>query len=149
MPRVAIRKPNLLEVEYVGYRLACELMGYDEPIPPFETRYPEKLESCLATPFQTYNRRSLYPTFERKAAALFYLMIKNHPFKNGNKRIAVTTLLYFLHTNNRWLNVGNEDLYEFAKTVAASNSSEKDRWLETIYKFITRYQVRESRPIVH
>jgi len=71
MARVAIRRPSLLEVEYAGYRLACELMDYDEPIPPFETRYPDKLESCLATPFQTYNRRSLYPTFERKAATLF------------------------------------------------------------------------------
>src|SRR3989339_565960 len=84
-----------------------------------------------------------------KPLLFFYLMIKNHPFKNGNKRVAVTTLLYFLHTNNRWLNTANENLYEFTKMVAASNSSEKDLGLETIYRFIKRYQIREDRLIIH
>jgi len=37
----------------------------------------------------------LYPTLVSKASFLFYLMIKNHPFQNGNKRIAITTLFTF------------------------------------------------------
>jgi len=139
MARRTIKRPTLIEIEYVAHRLAQELMEYNEPIPPFETRYPAKLESCLNTPFQTFERKSLYKTIEQKASMLFYLMIKNHPFQNGNKRVAVTTLLYFLHENGRWLTVGNNDLYEFAKRIAASDSGRKDQILGEILDFIKKY----------
>lgn len=139
MARRTIKRPTLIEIEYVAHRLAQELMEYNEPIPPFETRYPEKLESCLNTPFQTFERKSLYKNIEQKASMLFYLMIKNHPFQNGNKRVAVTTLLYFLHENGRWLTVGNNDLYEFAKKIAASDSGRKDQILGEILDFIKKY----------
>lgn len=51
---------------------------------------------------------------------LFYLMIKNHPFENGNKRIAMTTLFAFLYANNKWLNVDTQELYNFTVWVAQS-----------------------------
>ena len=57
------------------------------------------------TPFQTFSAKSLYPSLAGKASMLFYLMIKNHPFLNGNKRIAIITLLMFLLRNNKWLKV--------------------------------------------
>lgn len=120
MARPAIKKLTISEVEYIAFSLAKELMEYGEPIPPFDTRYPDKLESCLQTPFQTFNRKGLYQTFESKAAILFYLLIKNHPFQDGNKRVAVVTLYYFLRSNGRILKVKNFKLYEFAKEVAAS-----------------------------
>lgn len=143
MARIAIHKPTLAEVEYVAFRLAKELMEYGEPIPPFDTRYPEKLESCLQTPFQTFNRKGLYKTFEDKAAILFYLMIKNHPFQNGNKRVAVVTLYYFLESNNRYLKVSNTNLYEFAKYVAASNPADKTKLIETIKEFVTKHTKKQ------
>ena len=139
MARIALHKPTLSEVEYIAFSLAQELMEYGEPIPPFDTRYSDKLESCLQTPFQTYNRRSLYQTFESKASALFYLMIKNHPFQNGNKRVAVVTLYYFLRSNHRKLKVSNIKLYEFAKEVAASDAQEKDQVIIKIRAFIVEY----------
>src|SRR3989344_6228111 len=117
MARKPTRRISLTEVEYVAHRLAQELMEYNEPIPPFGTRFPERLESCLKTPFQTFNKKSLYPTIERTSAMLFYLLIKNHPFQNGNKRIAVITLLYFLNENRRWLKADNLTLYNFAKEI--------------------------------
>lgn len=141
MARRTIKRSTLVEVEYVAHSLAQELMDWGEPIPPFETRFPARLESCLSTPFQTFGRKSLYKTIELKASILFYLMIKNHPFQNGNKRVAVTTLLYFLHENGRWLTVGNDILYEFAKKVAASNPADKDIYLEEITNFIKKYLV--------
>ena len=144
-----LRRLNITDIEYVAYRLAEETMKWDEPIPDFSTRYTNSLERCIEQPFQVFGGRQLYPGLIKKTSILFYLMIKNHPFKNGNKRVAVTTLLYFLHTNNRWLNTANENLYEFTKMVAASNSSEKDLGLETIYRFIKRYQIREDRLIIH
>ena len=139
MARPAIKKPNITEIEYIAHRLAQELMEYGEPIPPFNTRYPEKLESCLKTPFQTYDRKSLYKGIDTKASMLFYLMIKNHPFQNGNKRVAVVTLIYFLSSNGRNLKVGNEELYEFSKKIASSEAEHKDIILAEIRDFIVQF----------
>lgn len=132
---------TIAEVEYVGYSLAQELMAWDEPIPPFTTRYPHALESCLATPFQTFNKKPLYRGLLNRAAILFYLLIKNHPFENGNKRIAMTTTLYFLYKHKRWLRVDNQELYNFAKWVAASNPKLKAETVLAIAKFLRTYLV--------
>ena len=51
-----IKSINLKEVEYTAFKLAKELMTWDEPIPEFKTRLPNVLESCIQTPFQTYGR---------------------------------------------------------------------------------------------
>ncbi|MDP1719176.1 MAG: Fic family protein, partial [bacterium] len=77
---------TIAEVEYIAHSLAKELMTWDEPIPDFGTRFPNVLESCLLTPFQRFGGKSAYSSFLKKASMLFYLMIKNHPFQNGNKR---------------------------------------------------------------
>jgi death on curing protein len=130
-----IRPIRILEVEYIAFELARKLMEWDEPIPEFGTRFPERLESCLAQPFLTFGRL-LYPGLIAKSAILFYLMIKNHPFENGNKRIAITTLLYFLHENGKILRTTNEALYEFAKEVAASDSKKRDATIHTIKHFL-------------
>jgi len=136
-----MRAISITEVEYVAHRLAQETMGWDEPIPDFDSRFPRILESCLAVPFQSFGRRKLYKGLIGKASTLFYLMIKNHPFQNGNKRIAVTTLLYFLYKNKKWLEVDNTELYNFAKWVAESNPRLKDSTLDAIQKFITFYMI--------
>ena len=41
-------------VEYIAVTLAQEMLEFDEPIPDFATRYPNRLESCLANPFQNF-----------------------------------------------------------------------------------------------
>ncbi len=139
MARPRIRRVHITEVEYIAHRLAQELMGYGEPIPPFDTRYPDKLESCLKTPFQTFDGKSLYRGFEKQASILFYLMIKNHPFQNGNKRVAVLTLIYFLFSNDRTLIVSNAELYDFAKFVAASDAGDKDAVMVQIEDFVAKF----------
>ena len=73
------------EVKHIAFEVAQRLMTWNEPIPDFETRYPGKLESCLASPFQTFDKKDLYKGLIHKAAILFYLMIKNHPFQNATK----------------------------------------------------------------
>ena len=134
-----IRPLTLTEVEYVAFRLARELMAWNEPIPDFGSRFPHVLESCLKLPFQTFSRRNLYRGLVKKASILFYLLIKNHPFQNGNKRIAVTTLLVFLEKNGKWLELDSTELYSFAKRIAASNPKQKDAVLLSIQKFISAY----------
>ncbi len=56
-------------------------------------------ESALNTIYQTFDGQELYPSFEEKAANLLYLIIKNHPFVDGNKRIGALLFLKFLYEN--------------------------------------------------
>ena len=133
---------NIKEVEYTAFRLAKELLAYDEPIPGFATRFPNILESCLATPFQRFSNRSLYPGLISKSSILFYLMLKNHPFLNGNKRIAMTTLLVFLYMNNKWIKADLQELYNFAVWVAASPPQFKDEVVKAIEKFLKSHIVK-------
>lgn len=127
-----MRELTVAEVEQVAFELAKRLMEWDEPIPKFGSRFPNILESCLGAPMQTYGGNELYPAFLDKAAILFYLMIKNHPFQNGNKRIAVMTLLVFLHENGKWIKVTNQKLYEFAKWIAESDPKVKDAAIQAV-----------------
>lgn len=114
---------SISEAEYVAHRLASAMfsdLGFDEPIPPFENRYPNRLESCLNQPFVEFDGHEPYPGIEAKAMALFYFCIKNHPFENGNKRFAVAILFVFLFLNGMWIEIDPTRLYEIAKEVAQS-----------------------------
>lgn len=73
---------SLKEVEFIAFTAARKFMTYHEPIPDWQTRLPNKLESCLAVPFQRFQKKNLYSGLVAKAAILFYLLIKNHPFQN-------------------------------------------------------------------
>lgn len=126
------------EVEKLAHQLAQKQMSWNEPIPDFGTRYPGRLESCLATVFQTFSHKDLYPKLTDKSAILFYLMVKNHPFMNGNKRIAVSSLLVFLALNKKWLAVSNEDIYEIAVTVAKSSPKLRRGIIELIKDFVDK-----------
>ena len=132
---------TITEVEYVAHSLAQELMAWSEPIPDFGSRFPNVLESCIASPFQKFGGRVLYKGLVEKAAILFYLMVKNHPFQNGNKRIAMTTLFYFLRKNKKWLRVDNTELYNFARWVAESNPRLKTETVAAIRRFVKTYLV--------
>jgi death-on-curing family protein len=132
---------SIAEVEYLAFWLAKETMDFNEPIPDFSTRFPNILESCLAVPFQRFAKKSLYGGLIAKTAILFYLMIKNHPFQNGNKRIAMTTLFVFLHKNKKWLKVDNQELYNFAVWVATSPARLKNETVKATERFFKNYLV--------
>ena len=128
---------SIAEIEYAAHRLARETMEWNEPIPDFSSRFPNILESCLMTPFQKFGGKFLYKGMTARAATLFYLMIKNHPFKNGNKRIATTSLIVFLFINNYWLEVGQNFLYDLALAVAQSEGKRMDEVKKLIIDKIT------------
>ena len=127
---------TIADVEYLAFRLAKEHLAFNEPLPDFSTRFPNVLESCVLTPFQRFSGKALYPTLVGKASILFYLMIKNHPFQNGNKRIAITTLLTFLHGNGKWLKADTQEFYNFTVWVAQSPSQFNEQVVSAIQKFI-------------
>lgn len=130
---------TIKEVEQIAFSMARELLSYNEPIPDYASRFPNILESCLATPFQWFGGQSLYRGLISKSSMLFYLMVKNHPFLNGNKRIAITTLLVFLYLNNKWLFADLETFYQLALFVAESKAKDREIVMATIRVFIKKH----------
>jgi len=140
---MAIKSIKLAEVQRVAYYLTKKYADFSEPIPEFVSRYPNVLESCLLVPFQKYDKKPLYKGLSGKSAILFYLMIKNHPFQNGNKRIAISTLLLFLFKNNKWLQVDNVVFYNFAVWIASSPPDMKEETVMAIEKFVKKNLVKK------
>ncbi len=132
---------TIKDMEYIAFKLAQQTMSFDEPVPDFSTRFPNILESCLAVPFQRFSGKSLYPGLTSRAAVLFYLLIKNHPFQNGNKRVAMTALLVFLYENNKWIEVDTQELYNFTVWVAQSPASVKDETVKAVEKFLNAHLI--------
>lgn len=133
-----IKKLSIEAVKYGAHALAQETLSWDEPIPEFGIRYPNILESCINMPFQTYGGKDLYRGLISKAAILFYLLIKNHPFQNGNKRVAITSLFLFLYINKKWLKVDSAKLHNFAVWVAQSPPEAKEEVINYTSKFIKK-----------
>ena len=109
---------------------------FSEDMPPFDTRYAERLESIVNQIQGNYFGVELYPSLEEKAARLFYLINKNHPFLNGNKRIAVMALFVFLSLNREELYFDeetiNNELFEIATITAASLPEQVDEIIEML-----------------
>jgi prophage maintenance system killer protein len=79
---------------------------------------------------QSFGLEELYPSLEEKAAMLLYLVVKNHAFVDGNKRIGAACFLLFLERNGILYNptgqtiISNEALASLTLFVAASQASE-------------------------
>lgn len=79
-------------------------------------------ESALARPQAGFQGEEFYPSLQEKAAALMHGLIKNHPFLDGNKRIATISALMFLNINGYDLDLTPpEEAYEFIAGVAAGD----------------------------
>ena len=97
------------------------------------------LESALAQPPQSFQGCWLHRNWFDKASALFRSIIKNHPFLDGNKRMALTSVAVFLDLNGYTLYAAQEEAVSFALRVAAE---EGDFDLREISLWIRRNSVR-------
>ncbi len=92
--------------------------------------------------YQTFDGQELYGTVEKKAAHLLYLIIKDHPFSDGNKRLGAFLFVYFLNKNNYLHKKGgerkinNNALVALALLVAESNPKEKDMMVKIILNLL-------------
>ncbi len=92
----------------------------------------KSFRSSIATIYQTFDRKELYPSVEEKAANLLYFIVKNHSFVDGNKRIAASIFLYFLERNrilyrkDRTKRIADNALVAITLLIAASNPTERD-----------------------
>lgn len=95
-------------------------------------RDPAALASAVARPRATFNRRPLYPSLFEKAAALLESLCQNHPFVDGNKRVAFAAAGLFLERNGWVLDCDEDEAVRFMMQVA-SGQVRKDEiriWLE-------------------
>ena len=103
----------------------------------------DKLKSVIATIYQSFAGEDLYPTTEQKAANLLYLMVKDHPLVDGNKRSAAALFIEFLAQNNLLFStdgtplVSNNALAAMTLMVAMSHPQEKNLMVALIERLIS------------
>ena len=103
----------------------------------------DKLKSVVATIYQSFAGQDLYKTTEQKAANLLYLMVKDHPLVDGNKRSAAALFIEFLSRNNLLFSadgtplVSNNALAAMTLMVAMSNPREKDLMVALVERLIS------------
>ena len=77
------------------------------------------LEAALARPQATAFGKDAYPGLDAKAAALLHSIARNHALIDGNKRLALASLLAFYGLNGRRLTLTNDEAYELVMSVAS------------------------------
>ncbi len=81
------------------------------------------LLSAINRPFQTFDGKELYPSIIDKSAAIFQSIIINHPFIDGNKRIAYAFLKLLLIEKGFTIKAKEEETYKF---IISASKSELD-----------------------
>ena len=100
------------------------------------------LKEIIRTIYNTFDGKDLYSTIEEKASNFLYLIIKNHVFIDGNKRIAATLFIYFLNYYNILYKynkqvIDNNTLVAVTLLIAESNPKEKEILIDLVMNFLT------------
>ena len=109
-----------------------ELIIRKEASDLFGLENSDRFKGILGSIYQTFDGNELYPSLEEKAAHLLYLIIKDHPFVDGNKRIASLSFIYFLERNkylyrpNGERKINDNALVALALLIAESDPKDKD-----------------------
>lgn len=99
------------------------------------------LKEIIGTIYQSFDGKDLYQTTEEKGVNFLYLIIKNHTFIDGNKRIGATLFIYFLeyynllYKDNRQV-IDNNTLVAITLLIAQSNPKEKDILIDLVMNFL-------------
>lgn len=110
----------------------------------FGNEKDQTFKSSINTIYQTFDGKDLYPSIEEKAAMLLYLVVKNHSFSDGNKRIAAFLFLWFLENNNILYKpdgtklIENNTLVAITLMIAESRTEEKDVMVKVVVNLINR-----------
>jgi len=107
----------------------------------FALERKEGLKSILCSIYQSFDGVDLYPTIQEKVANLLYMVVKNHVFIDGNKRIAATLFIYALQyydlliTNGKQI-IDNNTLVAVTLLIAESAPKEKDIIIDLLLNFL-------------
>ena len=112
----------------------------------FGVEKDKSFHSSIGQIYQTWDGQELYPSVEEKAAMLLYLVVKNHSFVDGNKRIAATLFLWFLQNNgilyrpDGTKRIADGTLVALTLMIAESRMDEMDILVKVVVNLINRKQ---------
>lgn len=138
-PKGHISKNHITYKECINI---IESLKFNEQSDIFALERDKGLESVINNIYQTFDGKDIYSTLEEKAANFLYLIVKNHIFIDGNKRVAATLFIYFLqfykllYQNNRQI-IDNNTLAALTLLIAQSNPKEKEIMVDLIMNFLT------------
>lgn len=110
----------------------------------FANEKDDSFRSSIGQIYQTFAGEDLYPSVEEKAAMLLYLVVKNHSFSDGNKRIAAMLFLWFMEKNGILYGedgskrIANNTLVALTLMIAESRTEEKDVMVKVVVNLINR-----------
>lgn len=116
-------------------------LRFNEESSLFAVERDKGLESIIGNIYQSFAGQDIYKSIEEKGANFLYLIVKNHVFADGNKRIAATLFIYFLnfygilYKNGKQV-IDNNTLTTLTLLIAESNPKEKDIIIDLVLNFL-------------
>ena len=110
----------------------------------FANEKDDSFRSSIGQIYQTFGGEDLYPSVEEKAATLLYLVVKNHSFSDGNKRIAAMLFLWFMERNgilyaaDGHKRIADNTLVSLTLMIAESRTEEKDMMVKVVVNLINK-----------
>ena len=132
---------SLKQIKYEDCKLIIENLKFNEKSNLFAVERDRGLEAIIGNIYQSFDGEYIYKSVEEKAANFLYLIVKNHVFVDGNKRIAATLFIYFLefynilYKDNRQV-IDNNTLAALTLLIAESNPKEKDILVDLVTNFL-------------
>ena len=129
------------KIKYEDCLEIIEKLRFNNESTLFALERDEGLKSIINNIYQSFGNEYLYKSVEEKASNFLYLVVKNHVYADGNKRIAATLFIYFLnfygilYKNNLQV-IDNNTLTALTLLVAESNPKEKEIIVELIMNFL-------------
>ena len=132
---------NSNKITYENCMDIISLLKFNSESNLFALERNKGLSSIINNIYQSFGGIDVYPETEEKAANFLYMIIKNHTFIDGNKRIAATLFIYFLEYYNLLFKDGvrvidNNTLVAITLLIAQSNPKEKNIMIDLIMNFI-------------
>ena len=118
-----------------------EKLRFNQESSLFAVERDKGLEAIIGNIYQSFAGQDIYKSIEEKGANFLYLIVKNHVFADGNKRIAATLFIYFLNFygilyKNGKHTIDNNTLAALTLLIAESNPKEKDVLIDLIMNFL-------------
>lgn len=132
---------NSNKITYENCMDMISLLKFNSESDLFALERNKGLSSIINNIYQSFGGIDVYPETEEKAANFLYMIIKNHTFIDGNKRIAATLFIYFLEYYNLLFKDGvrvidNNTLVAITLLIAQSNPKEKNIMIDLVMNFI-------------
>ena len=129
------------KIEYSDCIEIINKLRFNEESSLFAVERDRGLESIIRNIYQSFGGQDIYKSIEEKGANFLYLIVKNHVFADGNKRIAATLFIYFLNFYNILYKddrqvIDNNTLAALTLLIAESNPKEKDVIIDLVMNFL-------------